>query len=708
MDLKDLLPIKGGNGREHYWALVVEPGWVQAGIWEIGEARAQVISISPSTPWEGDDNLVSAADTALSAAIQNLPEDTEEPQKTVFGVPPSWVSEGEIKKEYLEKIRKICADLSLTPSGFVVLPEAISNLIKSKEGTPLNGIVIGFDKENIEVAVFKLGTLSGITQVARSVSVADDVQEGLARFGLQDTLPSRFLIYDGREKELEDTRQSLLAVSWVGNAKVKFLHTPKIEIISPNDKVLATALAGASEIANVSLVTQGAEKEKETANVEGPAQELKGEELGFVVGEDIAGQAPETVGQEAPKETFPVRDKVLGFISKIKTRLFVPPTFGEGGPLRMLTIGGITLAVFLIVGFILWWFLPKATVTIFVSPKKIENKLTILADEDANSPDFSKALLPAKVLETEISGEKTKTTTGKKTVGDKAKGTVKIGNSTPNIVNLPAGTVLIAANDLRFVTDKAASISAGLDSFNPGTANVDVVASDIGSQYNLAKDETFKIGNYPKAEVSAQAIADFSGGSSREISAVSQEDQRELEESLTDELILSAKNEFSQGLSSDRYFIKEAIVASASSKAFSHKIGDEASNLKLDLTLSVSGLTVEKTRLFELAKNSLSDNVPDGFVLRDEQLGFVFSLEDTDDGVREFEVLVSANLLPEVKPDEIAKKIAGKYPTHAESFLTTIAGFTRAEIKPRPKLPGWLGTLPHIVRNITVEISAER
>ena len=680
-----MLPIKG-NTKEHYWALVIEPGWVQAGIWEISEGRANVTSISPATPWEGDDNLVSAADTALSAAVQNLPEETEEPSKTVFGVPPSWVSEGEIKKEYLEKIRKICADLSLTPSGFVVLPEAISNLIKSKEGTPLNGIVIGFDKENIEVAVFKLGTLSGITQVARSVSVSDDVVEGLARFGLQDALPSRFLIYDGKEKELEETRQLLLAVSWVGNAKVKFLHTPKIEIISPNDKVIATALAGASEIANVSLLA-----EAETANVEEPAEQMKGEELGFVVGEDIASQPP-----EVPKETFPA--KALDFIAKIKARFFIPPAFGGGGFLRTLTLGGITLGVFLVVGFILWCFLPKATVTIFVSPKKIENKLTILADENVN----------AKSLETEVSGDKTKTTTGTKTVGDKAKGTVRIGNSTPNVVNLPAGTVLIAANDLRFVTDKAASISAGLDSFNPGTANVDVAASDIGSQYNLAKDETFKVGNYPKAEVSGQAIADFSGGSSREISAVSLEDQKDLEESLTEELKLEAKNEFSQDLSPDRYFIEEATDTEATSKAFSHKVGDEASNLKLDLTLSVTGLTVEKAKLFDLAKNSLKDNVPDGFVLRDEQLGFVFSLEDTTDGVQEFEVLVAANLLPEVKPDEIAKKIAGKYPAHAESFLTTIAGFIRAEIKPRPRLPGWLGTLPHIVKNISVEISAER
>src|SRR4030042_6363279 len=147
MNLKDFLTRKESG--QYFWALVLEPNWVQAGIWQIVEKKAEVIGISPSAAWETDEELVTACDTALSAATQKLPEEITEPTKTVFGVPSSWVEGGEIKKEYLERIRKVCTDLSLEPSGFVVLPEAIAHLLKSKEGASLNAITLGVGKEDL-------------------------------------------------------------------------------------------------------------------------------------------------------------------------------------------------------------------------------------------------------------------------------------------------------------------------------------------------------------------------------------------------------------------------------------------------------------------------------------------------------------------------------------------------------------------------------
>ena len=130
--------------RDLYWAIVLEPGWIQAGVWEIKENKVEVISVSPVTPWETDSEIVGASDAALSSAIQLLPEGLGEPSKTVFGVPPSWVNEGQIKEEYLSKIKNICTELSLEPSGFVVLSEAIVHFIKVDEGSPVNAIIARF------------------------------------------------------------------------------------------------------------------------------------------------------------------------------------------------------------------------------------------------------------------------------------------------------------------------------------------------------------------------------------------------------------------------------------------------------------------------------------------------------------------------------------------------------------------------------------
>ena len=200
MDLKKFLPgLEDKQDEEYFWALAIEPGCVQAGIWKVEEGVAQIIHTSPPNSWEVDEDLINACDGALSSAIQDFPEDLAEPSKTVFGVSYGWVSGGEICPGYLGKMKVLCKELSLTPVGFVVMPEALSHMVKSEEGTPLNGVLLGVYKENLEISLFELGKLIGTTQVARSVSLIDDTVEGLTRLVSGETLPSRFLVYDGKK-----------------------------------------------------------------------------------------------------------------------------------------------------------------------------------------------------------------------------------------------------------------------------------------------------------------------------------------------------------------------------------------------------------------------------------------------------------------------------------------------------------------------------
>lgn len=722
MNLKDFLEKRDGGNQEYYWALVIEPGWIQAGIWEIVDGKADVISISPPAPWQSEEEMIGACDTALSAAVQSQPNEDIEPTKTVFGVIPSWVSGGQIASEHLLKIKKICAELSLEPSGFVVLPEAIAHLAKFEEGTPVNAIILGIGSETLDVAVFKLGNLAGTTSVARSVSIADDVLEGLTRFAGSDLLPSRILIYDGKEGELDEDRQALLAANWEGRENIKFLHTPKVEIIAPDKKILATALAGASEIANVSEITEvkkepvvseePQEREKESILPVAPAN------LGFAVGEDIVRKAQPTVlpqaSTEPPKEIAGnllenIKNRTTGLVGKISLlNQFRPSSLERFAGGKTFTWGLVFLVILFFGLFALWWYYPTAEATIYVSGKKIEEKADISVDTQLGSPDLSKLAIPGEAVKTSVSGDKTKSTSGTKLVGDKAKGTVKIENGTASIINFPAGTVITSSGDLRFTTNQAASVSAALSPGSPGTAAVDVVANDIGADYNLGKDESFKVGNYPKAEVDAVSTADFSGGSSRQIQAVSADDTKSLLADEQNELLDKAKEDLLSSLSGDRYLIAESLSATPSSTSFSAKVGDEASTVKLTLSEDVTGVSLAKSDLYSLGNEISKGKVPSGFVLRDEQLSFSFVPKSQKGSVSAFELTVLANLLPEINPDNIAKNIAGKYPDTAEQYLSTIPGFARVEFKRKPHLPGRLGTLPRIAKHITIEIVAEK
>ena len=743
MALKDLLTTsKKNDDGEYYWSVVIEPGWVQAGIWTIVENQAKVTALSPVAAWETEDDLIGAADTALSSAVQNLPEEAGEPSKTVFGVPSSWVSEGKIKDEYLEKIKTICTKLSLIPSGFVILPEAIAHYMKVQEGTPLNAVVVGLGRENIELVVFKLGNLLGTTEVARSVSIADDVSEGLVRFGKEDSFPSRFILYDAKEAELDEARQSLLKAEW-DLLEIKFLHTPKVEIISPEKKVLAVCLAGASEVGEVSSISRADEeveeevRDEEVENVVTPETKVSAEDLGFVIGADIAKERPheDNFVQEAekPKEPDVVEEKprkipkanlltkyssafkkvspfaILGGTKKALSTATDKALSLQGKMLkRTFIFGGVFFLLLLLASFLAWWYLPKATVTVFVAPKKLDEKVSLSVDTDAKEADFDKGILTGEVLETNVSGEKTRSTSGTKTVGERAKGTVRIRNGTVNDIKLASGGLIIGPNELEFTLDAQASVSAALSPSSPGTAEVNVTAKEIGAESNLGKDETFSVGNFAKAEVDAVATSDFSGGSSRQISVVSLEDQEDLDKQLTEELMESASTKLPQGLSEDKFFVSEALIATPSAKTFSGKVGDEADNVKLSLTLDVSGLSIPKTQLIELAKRVLQDKAPSGYVLREEQVDYEFDFKGVKGGTYELEGFFITNFLPETDTEKITQEIKGKYPDVVEDYLTTIAGFTRAEISLKPHLPGLLGSLPRVTKNIDVEVAAER
>ncbi len=727
MNLKDFL-----TTREHppelYWSLVIEEGWIQAGVWYIGENAAEVVSISPGAAWSEEDELTGAVDAALSSAIQKLPENYKEPNKAVFGVSSSWVKGGEITEEHLAKIKKLCTELSLNPVGFVVLPEAIAHLCKSEEGSPLNAIILGLGSGKIEISVFKLGNLIGTTEVSRSVSLVEDVTEGLSRFEGASPLPSRFIVYNGKEGELDEAKETLLQTSWEGVEKIKFLHTPKAEVLSPDRKVLATSLAGAAEIGHVSQVdskdVQFSEGREEVEEAEeevkpAPVAEVTAENLGFTIGADVAAGAsevenvipPQKVEAPAPpKPRFNPGGKVVEYLQKTKNLFHSFSLKTNAAPrVKNNTLIGILAVVLLAVisGAVLWWFYPTAKVAVFVSPQRFEQQVQ-LSFSPAGVSDVAAGIIPAQVINDNVTGDKTKSTTGTKLIGNKATGSVQIANGNGTAINLAAGTLLSSATGLKYVTNSQASVSGQILPGSPGTANIDVTAFDIGAQYNLAKGEVFSIGNYSKTMVAGTSLSDFSGGSSQEISAVSADDQVSLATDLKNELAQKAITNISGKVTLDQIFVSDLAGLDTVSENFDHKVGDQADSIKLTLNLNAIGIVADKVKLIEYAKGVLKDKVPSGYVLNSDQIDFKFKFSVQQGENYLYSVTVGANFLPEIDKSKIVKEIAGKSPSVTQDYLNSIPGFGHAEITLKPHLPGFLGTLPRIPKNITLEVSAEQ
>jgi hypothetical protein len=96
--------------------------------------------------------------------------------------------------------------------------------------------------------------------------------------------------------------------------------------------------------------------------------------------------------------------------------------------------------------------------------------------------------------------------------------------------------------------------------------------------------------------------------------------------------------------------------------------------------------------------------------LKNDQIESDFSYQSKKDNIYTLQLLVSADLLPQINIDEIRKNITGKFPDTAEEYMNkNVPGFERAVIEfGKINFPGRLGTLPRVSDNIEISISADK
>lgn len=749
MALGDLFKKQEG-GVEHFWSLVIGRTWVQAAIWRVVNDVVEVVSEGNTASWQegNEQSLVEAADGSLSAAAAAIPDNVTEPSKVVFGLAPSWAQDGTIVRPRLDLLKKLSDELELSPAGFVVIPEAITHYLKTKEGAPLNAILVGLAEDTVDVTLVQNGNALGTVEIVMSISLGSDVSEGLSRLPEVSQYPSRILLYNHKVGNLEDARQNLLGTDWE-KVKIGFLHTPKVEILRDDIAVASVSLAGGAEVGQAKKLVfpdrveeeeqDGEAEEAEMSEVitppaESDVQEVSAEELGFLQGKDVAANVPEVppnapqpaydVGQDLPKKRGLGVGALFSGIASIFSGFRIP-TLGLGGAgVLGVVVAGLVLAI--LVGGLAYWYLPKAQVTIFVTPKKLEKTLKLTVDPKEQVINQAKKIVPGTTREASVQGEKTTSTTGERTVGDRARGQVTILHVGASAI-LKAGTALLGPNSLKFTLDNDTTVASGSSLSKPSKTQSLVTAANIGSEHNLASGSEFAIGNFSKNDFVATNDNALSGGTSRSVSAVAEEDRANLEKELTAELLARGLESLKKSLPDNEVLIAESATLRPADKTFSHKAGDETQTLKLSLSGKIAAIVVPRDAVDSLIMADLEKDVPTGFALRLDQVQVSYSLvpvkaepkKTTKTPALPEPVVVSgkaldlnaqivANLLPKINPEETARAITGKYPDVAREYLATIPGFTRAKISLNIGLPGKLGTLPRIAKNITIEVASER
>jgi hypothetical protein len=748
--------------KEYLLAIEIWDGEVKSAIWTVEEGKTKVAALGSRETWSEKGELITAADQSLSQASERFSEIGQEPSKVIFGLPEKWTDEKEIQPEYRELLKEIYQKLELKPVGYVLTFDALIHHLRKVEGVPPSAILVKLAKDKLYLAVVEVGKKIGVEEVGRSQDLASDLREGLTRIEGSKTLPARILLFDS--EDMESANQVLIAHPWLkpqpNGKKLGFLHLPKIEILPTDADINAVALAGGSEVAKslgfeikeevevkekreAAEVLEDEETEpeeeteeegvaKETPEVEEPsfAEASEGEEadFGFVKEKDIQEERPVVTAAEVEeKESLPGRGKAeeagpkfslpsltnffsLTSLKKIFTKIPLPASLSW--QVIAIVVGGLGLALAgLLIA--LLWYLPQAEVTIFVEPKELEKEFSLTIDPNQEVVDQENRILPGRILEAEEEGEKSAETTGEKTVGEEAKGEVTVYNRTEDEKTFKEGTVISASGGLQFTLDQEIKIASKTPDLNTGVdkwgeAKTGVTAGEIGAQYNLAAGTQFSVDDYPTSSFLAKNESDLSGGTSRKIQAVSEEDMDELLSSLSKDLADKAEGGLLAAVPADLSLIRESILNEPTEEDFSHQDGEETQTLNLKLTVKIKALAFNRENFVKLVASLIADSVPGDYQLKEDEIESHFEVEEeNEDGSLLFKTNIKVHLLPKLESAEIAKNIKGKYQNLAEDYFRTIPGYTRAEFKISPSLPGFLGTLPRREERIKVEIKSQ-
>lgn len=738
-----------------YLSLVLEEVAVQAAVWtlpsgkkpHVGEATVERVA---DRSWE---KRLEACDRAIARLAEK--EGRDDFDKVVLGLPAYYLTDDDdIEHDIRSHIKTLTEELELTPIGFVPTHQAIVHMIKQEEGVPPSVILLEVATGKTTMILYKVGVVVGKVQITND-DLVPELERALKGFKDLEVLPSRVLLYGGNEDALDSYKRDLLKHPWPTRAN--FLHYPKIEILPTMALAGAVSLAGASELATQvgeEVATQAtlAIQEKQQKNIEKtvPIEEatseeeedgemLEQEEGKQELDENVVEVAPEALGfrrdvdilerpmtdEKSPTAKAPAEPALDGLTDtmsaddkgeknvKVKEtllRFFSGLSLPRVPTLALPKTGLVVLTVALVMliggGWLTYWVFPNARMTILELPRMVSATSSVTVNPAATVVDGATKTVPGRKQEKTVSGDTSIAVTGKKDIGDPARGTVTIYNKTLTGKQLKKGANL-SVGSLSFTLDSDVSIASASESVGSitfGKANASVTALKLGPQSNVPASTEFGLKDTPSSVMIARNDAALSGGTSKVVTVVSRADYDALVADLTKDLIAKAKAELAGSVAGSEQLIDETVKTTVTDKKFDAELDEEAKELHGSITVAITGFSYSKEDIASFFTDLLAAAVPAGYTLSSSGTKIHASnVQVKKDGTISLTVVYEAQALPTFDLAAIRSKLAGKSLVQAQEELKAIAGVGGIEMD-KVKWSLWGPKLPANANNIAISV----
>lgn len=339
----------------------------------------------------------------------------------------------------------------------------------------------------------------------------------------------------------------------------------------------------------------------------------------------------------------------------------------------------------------LYWFSPQTVINITLKGESFEynGKVTALAE------NLGTENIPLIIKSVEKSSEQNIPATGVKNVGQTATGKVTLVNEySTGAQTLAAGQKLRTADGKEFtltgsVTIPGADISVEGSSTKlnkAGQTEGQVKAAEAGDSYNLSSGRLTipGISETKENKVYASSI-NTSGGTSETKAVVSEDDLKNAQTKLVEELSRQAKEEALKS-ETDGFVVEEATSTNVKSYNAQANAGDEVNSFRVTGTVEAKVLAINKGVLLQRVSAEVSSEQSDGkvFTPKNDSLELTVRSLSVNDGKLELGVKVPGTIAASVDEQKIIKEVAGKSYAAAEETIKQLPQFAKVSFATEP------------------------
>lgn len=647
----------------------------------------------------------------------------------------------QINRVYLHKIKSAVKNLDLKALGFIEAYEGIVRILTERDTIPPSATIVEVDVSDMTVFVIKSGRLVSCQTVARTDNQLEDLGSVFYQVKGDTVLPSKVTVYS--TQDISELVNHLSSHGWHDTV---FIQHPKVEVVSLAD--LLDSLVHVFGTQLLSPVGETVDEEEQeisktippvvsapqltaaSAAVESDVEQVNNgdpvyADMGGTINNSSFDHESRDDLQPEPRlaRTVPPADdavSLMGFKlngdvtegeevepgveeSAHQSKKFALPHLSlprfslRRGVVPKILVVIVLLGIFAVAIAANEYYLHTAQVVVYLPSEKVGDTVSYSGTPQTESGEVR---IATKSSEFTVSTP----ATGKKDIGDKAKGTVTIHNFDDKERTFAKGTS-IAAGSIKFVLNgdvkvASASIAADGSAKLPGKTNVEVTAAEIGDESNLAKAQQFRIEDLPISTYFARNDEAMSGGSKKTLTVVSKKDIDTLR---TKVLLDAAKKEDVKGSASAQ--LSSLAEQEIESSKYSSQAGDEAKTITLKATVATVSYRIADDEMKRYLAEELRDKVEAGKVLQPDKI--IYTIQKASKKGSTVTIVMSVNAvsvkavdtnkvkrsLPGVKRSDLDKTIMGQY------------GAQRYDIDMKQPIPFLNTFMPLFEKNISVRIS---